>query len=206
VGREACDGHGAARSGPRSGRPPFLGNGPLPQGWRFAPHPGRHRGRRLGARCDSGPASAARAVAREAARVLRVPPARPRARHRDPTRAAWCSPILTKARSAHLFYATHPRRPPVPPFVDCVEHRTTIMGAAVAGTILDPKSRRPKPFGTFAEALRTAYKASLCSGPPTIPSDRVLHHRMGRDLHDRDGYVRGVARQALSGTPYRDVE
>ena len=44
-----------------------------------------------------------------------------------------------------------------------------------------PRSRRPKPFGAYAEALKTAYKGLVSSQIPAIPSDRVLHHAMGPD-------------------------
>ena len=56
------------------------------------------------------------------------------------------------------------------------------MGAAVAGTTLEgPKSGDRNPWVTPGEALTAAYRASFRSGPPAIPSDRVLHHAMGRD-------------------------
>ena len=77
------------------------------------------------------------------------------------------------------------------------------MGAAVAGTFpKKPKSRRPKPCVAPAEALTTAYTASSRSGSPAIPSDRVLHHAMGRD----QGEVELPSRSTFESLTIRALE
>jgi hypothetical protein len=71
-------------------------------------------------------------------------------------------------------------------------NKPMIMGAAVARTPFGPRnpgdrSRRPKPSAAAAEALKTAYRASLESGSPAITSDRVLRQAMGRDRYLASG-------------------
>ena len=79
-------------------------------------------------------------------------------RHALASRPSWCSP-----------------------FVDLVEQTDDHGRRGGRNHPQSPKSRRPKPCVASAEALRTALHGLASIGTPTIPSDRVLHHAMGRD-------------------------